>query len=89
MNVHLTPEVEQLVQGRVKSGRYQSAIEVVGEALRLLEQRDEVFALSKEEIRKQIDEGRQAAMCREVIDGDDLFDRSDKELEVMERSSRK
>jgi putative addiction module CopG family antidote len=34
MNVHLTPELEQLVQ--VKSGRYNSASEVVREALRTM-----------------------------------------------------
>ncbi len=40
MNVHLTPELEQLVQTKVQSGRYNSASEVVREALRLMEQRD-------------------------------------------------
>jgi antitoxin ParD1/3/4 len=40
MKVHLTPELEQLVQSKVKSGRYNSASEVLREALRLLEQRD-------------------------------------------------
>jgi antitoxin ParD1/3/4 len=35
MNVHLTEELEQLVQSRVKSGRYGSASEVVRDALRL------------------------------------------------------
>jgi antitoxin ParD1/3/4 len=89
MNVHLTPELEQIVQGRVKSGRYSSASEVVREALRLLEQRDEVFALRKDEIRKQIEEGWQAAKRGDVIDGEEVFDRIDNELEVMERSARK
>lgn len=55
MNVHLTPELEQLVQIRVESGRYNSAGEVVREALRLLEQRDEVFNLRKDEIRTEIE----------------------------------
>ena len=53
MNVHLTPELERLVQSKVKSGRYSSASEVVGEALRLLDHRDELFTLHKEEIREQ------------------------------------
>jgi antitoxin ParD1/3/4 len=88
MNVDLTPELEQLVQGRVKSGRYNSASEVVREALRLLEHRDEVFALRKEEIRKQIEEGWQAAKRGDVVDGNEVFDQIDKELEVMERSAR-
>ena len=40
MNVSLTKELEQLVNEKVKSGRYLSASEVVREALRLLEERD-------------------------------------------------
>ena len=35
MNVHLTPDSETLVQNEVKTGRYNSASEVVREALRL------------------------------------------------------
>ena len=89
MNVHLTPEVEKLVQDKVKSGRYNSASEVVREALRLLEQRDEVFTLHKEEIRKQIEEGWQSARRGEFADGDEVFDRIDAELEAMERSAPK
>ena len=89
MNVHLTPELEQLVQGKVKSGRYNSASEVVREALRLLEQRDEVFTLRKDEIRKQIEEGWQSAKRGEVVGGDEVFDRIDTELEALERSAPK
>jgi len=89
MNVHLTPELEQLVQSKVKSGRYNSASEVVREALRLLEQRDEVFTLRKDEIRKQIEQGWQSAKSGEVVDGAGVFDRIDAELEAMERSARK
>ncbi len=40
MNVSLTPELEQLVNNKVKSGFYQTASEVVREALRLLNERD-------------------------------------------------
>ena len=74
---------------KVKSGRYNSASEVVREALRLLEQRDEVFTLRKEEIRKQIEEGWQSAQRGEVVDGEEVFERIDGELEAMERSARK
>lgn len=41
MNVSLTPELDQFVAGKVESGRYNSASEVVREALRLLEERDQ------------------------------------------------
>lgn len=41
MNVSLTPELEQLVNEKVDSGLYQTASEVVREALRLLKERDD------------------------------------------------
>ena len=41
MNVSLTPELEQFIDVKVGSGRYNSASEVVREALRLLEERDQ------------------------------------------------
>jgi len=87
MNVDLTPELEEFVQSKVKSGGYNSSSEVVREALRILEQRDEVFALRKEEIRTQIEEGWQSAKREEFACGDEVFERIDAELEVMERSS--
>jgi antitoxin ParD1/3/4 len=40
MNVSLTPELEQFVSSKVGTGRYNSASEVVREALRLLEEHD-------------------------------------------------
>lgn len=44
MNVSLTPELEKFVSSKVQSGRYNSASEVVREALRLLEEHDEARA---------------------------------------------
>jgi putative addiction module CopG family antidote len=41
MNVSLTSELEKLVNEKVRSGLYQTASEVVREALRLLKQRDD------------------------------------------------
>jgi antitoxin ParD1/3/4 len=44
MNISLTPELEEFVSAKVQSGRYNSASEVVREALRLLEDHDEARA---------------------------------------------
>ncbi len=44
MNVSLTPELEQFVSAKVGSGRYNSASEVMREALRLLEEHDSARA---------------------------------------------
>jgi antitoxin ParD1/3/4 len=41
MNVSLTPELEELVNEKVRSGLYQTASEVVREALQLLNERDQ------------------------------------------------
>jgi antitoxin ParD1/3/4 len=40
MNVSLTPELEKFISAKVDSGMYNSASEVVREALRLLEEHD-------------------------------------------------
>ena len=41
MNVSLTAELEEFVAKKVKTGRYQSASEVIRAGLRLLEDRDQ------------------------------------------------
>ncbi len=61
MNVSLTPELEQLVQQKVKSGRYLSASEVVREALRLLQEQDQLRELRLQELRKFVAVGIEQA----------------------------
>ncbi len=70
MNVHLTPELEQLVQTKVQSGRYNSASEVVREALRLMEQKDKVRTIQLQELRSRMDKGLAQAERGEGIDGE-------------------
>ena len=70
MNVHLTPELEQLVQKRVKTGRYNSASEVVREALRLLEEYDSVRVAQLRELRRRIDAGLGSLDRGEGADGE-------------------
>ena len=57
MNVSLTKELEKLVDAKVKSGLYHTASEVVREGLRLLEERDRLYALRLAELRKDIKKG--------------------------------
>jgi len=87
MNVHLTRELEELIQKKVDSGRYSSASEVMREALRLMEQRDEFLALRKEEVRRKINEGLDSLSRGEVVDGEAVFDRIEAELGALEQSS--
>jgi antitoxin ParD1/3/4 len=70
MNVLLPPELAQLVQEKIDSGRYSSASEVVREALRLLEQKEEQHAVRLQQLRSRIDKGLAEADCGEGVDGD-------------------
>ena len=54
MNVSLTPELEQFVSTKVESGRYNSASEVVREALRLLEEQDQAKAMQLAEFNREL-----------------------------------
>ena len=53
MNVSLTPELERLVNEKVESGLYQTASEVVREALRLLKERDQ----ARQQLRADVQAG--------------------------------
>ena len=57
MNISLTPHFDALVKDKVESGLYNSASEVVRDALRLLEERDQLRALRLEEVRREIQKG--------------------------------
>ena len=43
MNISITPELEKFVHAKVESGMYNSASEVMREALRLLAERDALY----------------------------------------------
>jgi antitoxin ParD1/3/4 len=85
MNVSLTPELEQLVHLKVRTGRYTSASEVVREALRLMEERDQMQALRREDVRKKIAAGMASLRAGEGEDGDSFLAKIDAELADLER----
>ena len=89
MDVHLTPELEELVQTKVKSGRYNSPSEVVREALRLMEERDQMLLLRKDEIQQQIAEGLRSLRSGKGVDGEAVFDRIEAELATLEHNGHK
>lgn len=57
MNVNLSPQLEAMVKAKVASGLYTSASEVVREALRLMEQQDQLRAVKLEALRADIQDG--------------------------------
>ncbi len=65
MNVSLTPELEKFVDGKVESGLYNNASEVIRESLRLLKEHDEI----RVKWREQIERGWLEAQSGQVLDG--------------------
>lgn len=57
MNISLTSDLEKFVQAKVSTGRYQSSSEVVREALRLLEEKDQEKQQRLKALRAEIQEG--------------------------------
>ena len=57
LNVNLTPELEAMVRDKVATGLYNSASEVVREALRLMEGQDREREIKLERLRRDIRAG--------------------------------
>lgn len=74
MNVSLTPELEKWVKTKVSSGLYQSASEVVREALRALQEQEQLKEIKREELRNllrsgvaDLDEGNSIPLTQDLI----------------------
>lgn len=86
MNVNLTPALEQLVLGKVKTGRYNSASEVVREALRLMENRDEERQRLLADLDRKIDAGLHSLDQGKGIDGATFFESLEREERPRRRA---
>ncbi len=67
MNISLTPELDQFVNDKVKTGMYQTASEVIREGLRLLRERDQRV----EALRRDVRAGFEAVERGEFTDYDE------------------
>jgi antitoxin ParD1/3/4 len=85
MIIELPPELEDLVQNKVASGCYQSASDVLKDALRLLEEQDSYTALHRDRIREQIAKGYDSLRAGKGVDGEAVFERIVRELDAIER----
>ena len=81
MDVSLTPELERMVQRKVQTGEYKSASEVVQEALRLMEERDQMKIIQKMERLEKIAAGLKLLEEGKDIDVEALFAQLDTELD--------
>ncbi len=74
VNISLTPELNAFLQGRVESGRYQTASEVVREALRLLERQEQERDEAIQQLKAKLERGAARAEAGELLDGDEVFE---------------
>lgn len=80
MNISLNPHFEELVKGKVESGLYNSVSEVMREALRLLEERDQLRDLRLEALRRDIQKGMDSGEAT-PLDIEDIKSRGRKRLD--------
>lgn len=83
ISISFTPEQAAFLAGCVNSGRYQSASEVVREAVRLLEHQLARREAELTTARAMIQEGAEQLDRGEVVDGETFFREWDEELEDL------
>lgn len=88
ISVSFTPEQAQFLSSCVASGRYQSASEVVREALRLLEDRQALNQAEVERARAHVQEGAEQLDRGDVVDAAEFFSGWDSELDALEGQQR-
>ncbi len=86
MNISLTPHLEDMIREKIASGSYNSASEVVREALRLLEQEDQVRALKMQNLRRDIREGLDSGPSK-VFDPQEIKRAARRKRSVAERAA--
>ncbi len=89
MNISLTPELEEFVQSKVRSGMYTSQSEVVREALRLLADHDRVRESQLARLRQSLIEGLQQAERGELLDGASVVEEIRSKLEGPSEQDKK
>jgi antitoxin ParD1/3/4 len=73
MTITLTPELERMIKERVQSGMYASESDVLREALRVLEEQEELERLKFEALKRDIEEGIESLENGEGIPAEQVF----------------
>ena len=83
MNLTLSADLAELVRKQVESGEYPSANEVVRAASWLLDERDRLYRMRLEELRREAAVGPEQADRGELLDGPMVFAQLRAEIEAM------
>ena len=82
MNISLKPEHEQFIQSQIQSGRFANTDEVISEAFKLLEEREQRL----EELRQKIAVGAEQIARGQVTDGEIVFARLQEKINRIAES---
>ena len=70
LNVSLTPTLQKYIHAKVRSGRYESASEVIRESLRALQEREQATDVYWAELRTKVQLARKQVAEGKTHDGD-------------------
>ncbi|MBW4594734.1 MAG: type II toxin-antitoxin system ParD family antitoxin [Brasilonema angustatum HA4187-MV1] len=84
MNISLKPEHEQFIQSQIQAGRYANAEDVMNEALKLMQAREQRL----EELRQKIAVGKEQIARGEVTDGEIVFAQLQDKIHKIAESQR-
>ncbi len=69
MQIVLPPELEDLVQRQLASGKYQTEIDVLIAGAKLLEQQEDIYQGRLQDLQQEAQIGWEAAQRGELVDG--------------------
>lgn len=74
LTISVPADVDAFIKDRVASGRFETAGEVVGAAIALLEERERMREAVLDEVRRDIEEGARQADAGLLRDGREVLD---------------
>ncbi len=75
MNIQLKPELEEIIQAQIATGKYADAEEVISKALKLLLEWDKSYQQWVEETRQKVDVAIEQLDRGEGIDGEVVIEK--------------
>lgn len=82
MNISLNPNLEEFIDQKIQEGYYNSASEVVRDALRLLIEKDTLFKQQTQKLNQEIELGLNQLSKGQGMEGEEIF----KELKVLSKN---
>ncbi|MBW4555396.1 MAG: type II toxin-antitoxin system ParD family antitoxin [Trichormus sp. ATA11-4-KO1] len=83
MYIQIKPELEQFIQAQLASGRFASADDVINEAFKLLQEREQRL----EKLRQKIAVGTEQIAKGQVTDGEAVFARLQEKIRLIAEES--